>query len=250
MINDPHKVLGVSENATQDEIKRAYRKKAKEYHPDLHPDDPKASEKMNEINVAYDMLMNPEKYSAQRAQSYNNNPYGYGTYNNQQSGNYGSYRTYQYGGNGGWTYYEVDLNDFFDFGNNNNASYLHPKEKPNDSYEIRRAIAAINSNNFQEALRILSYVEGVKRNARWFYLNSLANNGIRNTVQAIDNIKRAIQMEPENPIYKNVLQYYTKSAQSYERNAQGYNMNTLFGVEKLCFGLCLGRMCCGPFCCC
>ena len=43
--------------------KKAYRAKAKQYHPDFHPNDPKASEKMNEINLAYDMLQNPEKYA-------------------------------------------------------------------------------------------------------------------------------------------------------------------------------------------
>lgn len=60
MVDDPYKVLGVSRDATKEEIKKAYR--AKEYHPDLHPDDPQAAEKMNEINEAYDMLNNPEKY--------------------------------------------------------------------------------------------------------------------------------------------------------------------------------------------
>ena len=66
MIDDPYKVLGVSRDATKEEIKRAYRKKAKEYHPDLHPNDPHAAEKMNEINEAYDMLNNPEKYKRQQ----------------------------------------------------------------------------------------------------------------------------------------------------------------------------------------
>ena len=62
MAINPYEVLGINPGATKDEIKSAYRKMAKKYHPDLHPDDPKAAEKMKEVNQAYDMLMNPEKY--------------------------------------------------------------------------------------------------------------------------------------------------------------------------------------------
>ena len=68
MVRSPYEVLGISENATADEIKTAYRKKAKECHPDLHPDDPNAQEKMNEVNAAYDMLSNPDKYQTWKAQ--------------------------------------------------------------------------------------------------------------------------------------------------------------------------------------
>ena len=68
MVQDPYKVLGVSPDASQDEIKKAYRRKAKENHPDLHPDDPNATQKMNEINEAYDMCMNPDKYRVRREQ--------------------------------------------------------------------------------------------------------------------------------------------------------------------------------------
>ena len=51
-MNDPYSVLGVSKNASEDEIKRAYRQLAKKYHPDLNPGDPEAARKMNEINAA------------------------------------------------------------------------------------------------------------------------------------------------------------------------------------------------------
>ena len=84
MIDDPYKVLGISKDATKDEIKRAYRQKAKQYHPDLHPDDPNATEKMNEINEAYDMLNNPEKYQRQRQTQ--GNPYGQNSYGNRSYG--------------------------------------------------------------------------------------------------------------------------------------------------------------------
>ena len=96
---DPYQVLGIPRGASEEEIKKAYRKKAKEYHPDLHPDDPVAAQKMNEVNEAYDMLKNPEKYERKRAQeqsqssyrqSYygNSGSYGNGPYNRQYNGQY------------------------------------------------------------------------------------------------------------------------------------------------------------------
>ena len=57
MVNDPYAILGISKDASEDEIKKAYRRKAKECHPDLHPDDPDATRKMNDVNEAYDMLI-------------------------------------------------------------------------------------------------------------------------------------------------------------------------------------------------
>ena len=57
MIDNPYKVLGLEEGASDDEIKKAYRQMAKINHPDLHPNDPDAVARMNEINEAYDMLM-------------------------------------------------------------------------------------------------------------------------------------------------------------------------------------------------
>lgn len=56
MTRDPYEVLGVSRGASEDEIKQAYRRLAKQYHPDLHPGDAACAKKMNEINEAYDLL--------------------------------------------------------------------------------------------------------------------------------------------------------------------------------------------------
>ena len=61
MSEDPYSVLGVKREATQDEIRKAYRQLAKKLHPDLNPGDKQAEEKFKQISVAYDLLGDAEK---------------------------------------------------------------------------------------------------------------------------------------------------------------------------------------------
>ena len=102
-MRDPYEVLGVSRNASQDEIKRAYRKLAKKYHPDLNPGDENAAKMMREINAAYDQIQDPGKYANygynQQTQSnngYANNFYGY-NFNQDQNFNGFYYNPFGFG---------------------------------------------------------------------------------------------------------------------------------------------------------
>ena len=58
---DYYKILGVDKNIPQKDVKKAYLKRAKQFHPDLHPDDPKAKAKFQALNEAYDVISDPEK---------------------------------------------------------------------------------------------------------------------------------------------------------------------------------------------
>ena len=61
MAKDLYSILGVSRDADENVLKKAYRSLAKKYHPDLHPDDAEAEAKFKEINEAFAILSDPEK---------------------------------------------------------------------------------------------------------------------------------------------------------------------------------------------
>ena len=79
-MNDPYQILGVSENASDEEIKKAYRELARKYHPDNYHDNPLADlaqEKMKEINAAYEQITK-ERSGGGRQQSRAGGAHGYG----------------------------------------------------------------------------------------------------------------------------------------------------------------------------
>lgn len=179
MIEDPYKILGVSPNASDEEIKRAYRRLAKQYHPDRNPGDQEAARKMQEVNAAYEQIKNPDRGHT-----------GYGGYS----------RSYDTG----------------------------------DRY-MAAAYNYIRFGRYQEALNILNSV--TDRSARWYYLSAVAHSNLGNQVTALEHIRRAVSMEPDNPEYLQVLNIIESGEQVYRRNAGNYRGFTMGGAS--CAPLCL-----------
>ncbi len=104
---DYYKILGVERKATDDDIRKAYRKLAKQYHPDYNPNNKQAEEKFKEINEAYEVLSDTKKRS-----HYDRLGSDYSQW--QRRGNPGDFNWDQYGGAPGGTRVNMDdLNEMF-----------------------------------------------------------------------------------------------------------------------------------------
>ncbi len=239
-MRDPYEVLGLARGASQEEIKKAYRKMAKKYHPDLNPDNPGAAEKMNEINEAYDLLMNPEKQEAarqrEREEAYRRqNSYGgYGQ-------GYGNYRGY--GGFGGFDYEDI-------FGGRQNTYYTQAEYMPGDSFSVQQALKEISGGRYQDALHTLNSIPPTERNARWYYLCGLAHVHLNNRVQAVTYLEKAVQMDPDNQGYRYLLQKIRQPQQTYETHAAGRSSDVFGTLNRLCLGCMLAQCFCGGCRCC
>lgn len=110
---DYYNILGVNKGASQDDIKKAYKKLARKYHPDLNPDDPNAHRKFQEINEANEVLSDPEK--RKKYDQYGENWKHADQFENQQQ-QYGQYQNGGFGGGSG-TYWNAsdDGSGFSDF---------------------------------------------------------------------------------------------------------------------------------------
>lgn len=212
-MEDPYKVLGVSPDASDEEIKRAYRKLAKKYHPDVNPGDQEAARKMQEVNQAYERIKNPEK-------TWQGAPNGYGGYYDPFGGAYGQ-QTHSSGQSG--DQYQQAANQYIRFG------------------------------RFREALNALENC--TERNARWYYLSALANNGLGNQVTALEHIRRAVSMDPDNQEYLWALNQMEHGGSAYRQQAGNFQGFTMGGdpCTNLCLCYLMNLFCCGGrgfFCCC
>ncbi len=203
MIDDPYKVLGVSPDASDEEIKQAYRRLAKKYHPDLNPGDQEAARKMQEVNAAYEQIKNPEKAQQPGSGGYNGQS-GYGGYGYDPFGGFGGYGRQSYGGQTGDQYQQ--------------AAYRY-----------------IQYGQYGQALNILNRCS--TRDARWYYLSALANDGLGNQVTALEHIRRAVSMEPDNQEYLNTLNDIENGGAAYRRQAGNFRGFSMGGSP--CTGLCL-----------
>ena len=182
-MGDPYKILGVSPNASDEEIKRAYRRLAKKYHPDLNPGDAEAARKMQEVNDAYERIKDPQKAQP--------GPSGYGS-----TGSYGGYHD--------------------PFGGYRQQSY---GSSTGDAYQ-QSAYQYIRFGRYQEALNVLR--NSAQRDARWYYLSALANDGLGNQVTALEHIRRAVSMEPDNLEYLSALDQIQHGGASYRQSAGNF----------------------------
>ena len=233
-MTDPYEVLGVSRTATEDEIKAAYRKLAKQYHPDLHPGDEAAAQKMNEINAAYDAIKNP-----QPQQSYSSSYGGPGG----SAGGYGSYDPFGFGF------------DPFGYGYQERQQY-NTRYEARDSVDIQSALHYINAGAYDQAMHVLSTIPQGDRDDRWYYCSARANYGLGNRVTAMEHIRTAMRLEPDNLDYQRFYQIVQSGSRTYTNTGSRYGFTSGFGsgyCNYLCLAWCLLNACCGGnyywFCC-
>lgn len=241
MIQNPYEVLGVPNGASEEEVTKAYRKLAKKYHPDLNPGNENAAKKMSEINAAYDQIKSGKaSYSSGYGTGSSGSSYsGSGGYGNQRSGGYGSGNTGGYGGFDDW------FGGFGGFGDWQQQSRQQEKSvfDPVKHY--------LRNNCFEEALHVLSTIQ--EKTAEWYYYSSIANYNLGNQVTALQHIKIAVQKDPGNAAYQQLLSQMQSGGRVYTQQSQTYG-SPFGGHHSICFYyllcnilcmFCGGGSCCG-----
>ena len=193
-MKDPYKVLGLSSNATEAQIKEAYRELAKKYHPDKYINNPLAdlaAEKMHEINEAYDYLT---KNKGASGSSYSNTGYG------SSSG----------------------------YGNSNRSGYSGGFNAGSGSGQFASIRKMINENRLDDAERALNGV--TVRNAEWHYLMGVVKERRGWHDMAYQHFTRAVQLDPYNMEYRNAFNAMNMRTGSYTTGSNQYG----YGPQASC----------------
>lgn len=234
---DPYSVLGVGRNASEEEIKKAYKALSRKYHPDANINNPnkaQAEEKFKEIQNAYQQIMK------ERTSGYGN---GYGGYagSGYGGGAGGAGRGGGFGGQGGFGGFGYGpFGGFGGFGQGQNTGY-------EENNSIRAAGNYIRSGYYREARTSLDGVADRDRNARWYYYSAIAHSGLGNNVAALEHAKRAAALEPNNMDYRSLVQQFESGGSWYEQRQAAYGYPT-FGGGNLCMKICIANMICNMCC--
>ena len=230
MIIDPYKVLGVDENVSDADLKKAYRDLSKRWHPDANPDDPvKAEERFKEIQEAYTQIVD--------ARAHGRSAYGRAKQSSSgQDSSYGrGYADYGYGG----------FEDFF----NQWTKYSNERRQQEESNEMTAARNYINNGYYREAMNALNQMAEPSRTARWYYYAAVASQGIGNNIDAMNYAGRAVDMEPGNAEYESLLNRLKSGGTWYTEKGERYGGFGAAGTTTTwCLSLCALNLlcnCCG-----
>lgn len=233
---DPYKVLGIAPNATDDEIKVAYRKMAKKYHPDLNGGSKAAEEKMKEVNEAYNILIKHKNTGSNSSYAGSND---YSSYSNQSYSNgyqqqsYGQQRNYETWGSP----FEFDFDSFF---SGSGKSYETTNYYENDPM-LQAASRAVLSKQYQQARYLLDDIQ--YRKASWYYWSAKANVGLGNRMSALSDAETAVRMAPDEPAFRELLAQINASSGNYNQRQYSSGFS-----NSMCSNICLAYAICN--CCC
>ncbi len=223
-MRDPYEVLGISRNATEEEIKKAYKALSRKYHPDANINNPHredAEEKFKEIQQAYQQIMK------ERTQ-------GYSYQQGSSGGSYGN--AGGYGGFGGF-------GDFGGFG----GTYGGMGTGYEEDGHLRAAGNYVRNGYYKEARNVLDGMEESARGARWYYYSALAHAGLGNQVSALEHARRAQALEPGNRDYSALVYQFENGGTWYRQRQYTYGQPYM-GGNGLCLKLCIANLLCNLCC--
>ena len=233
---DPYKLLGISPSASDEEVTQAYRSMAKKYHPDLHPNDKQAEQKMKEINAAYEQIKR-NKHGGASYEQPGGNPFT----GQRTQGPYGPYG--QQGQGSGDPFGGFDWSAFEElFGG---RRQWQQQQQAGGSPRMQAVHNFIVNRQYQQAIHLLTEIP--ERDAQWHYYSALANAGLGNRVAALNHAREASTLEPENPDYRSLYTQFQQGSFTYQQAGSGFGFN-MGNMSSSLWQLCLAQLACW-FCC-